>query len=45
MMQRDINTQKECMENGYPEHRIYMDGTAYCYRKGAMGQDEVMRIK
>lgn len=42
---KGLNIQKECVENGYINSHSYLDGTAYCSRKGSFGQDEIMRIK
>lgn len=42
---RILTAQKECVENGYPDSRVYMDGSTYCSRKGELGQDEIVRIK
>jgi hypothetical protein len=42
---RVFTAQRECIENGYPDSRVYMDGTTYCARKGEMGKDEIVRIK
>ena len=42
---KGLKLQKNCIESGYINSYVYLDGTAYCSRKGALGQDEIVRIK